>query len=63
MGRYELVPCFFRSQNIVNVENVIAIFVVVSIVLRSFAGLGEDAAGVARGFVFEIGIANTVGRR
>lgn len=52
-----LVPRLFRSQYVVDVENVIAILVVIPIVLDSFARFGEDSTRVACGLVVEAIIA------
>lgn len=49
-----------RSQDIVDVENVVAIFVVVPIILRSFARFGEHSARVSRGLILERWIADTI---
>lgn len=39
---------FFRAQNVVYVEDVVAILVVVAIVLGALAGLRQDSARVPR---------------
>ena len=56
-----LVPGLLGPQNVVDVENVIAVFVIVAIVLQALAGLGQHAAGVARRLVLEAGVADAVG--
>jgi hypothetical protein len=53
----------FGPENIVYIEDVITIFVVITIVLEAFARLGKNSARVSRRLVFEIRIANSVGSR
>ena len=55
-----LVSRLFRSQDVVDIENVIAVLVVVTVVLDSFAGLGENTARIARGLVVESAVAQLV---
>ena len=54
-------PGLLRAKDVVDVENVIAVLVIVAIVLRSLARLRQNAAGVTRRFVFEAGVADPVG--
>lgn len=49
-----------RTKDVVDVENVIAVLVVVAIVLDTFTRLGQDSTGIARRFVFEAWVANAV---
>lgn len=56
-------PCFFRAENVVYVEDVIAVLVVEAVVLEALAWLGEHSPWVARRLVFEMGVADAVGRR
>ena len=57
-----LVAGLLGAQDVVDVENVIAILVVVAIVLDSLARLGQHSARIARGLVFETRVADAVGR-
>lgn len=54
---------FFRAEDVVDVENVVAIFIIITVVLGSFARLRQHTAGVPRGFVFEARVADAVRRR
>lgn len=56
-----LVPSLVRPQYIVHIENIVAVFVVVSIVLHPLARFGQDTARIPRRLVLEIGIAYSVG--
>ena len=42
-----LVPSLLRSKNVINIQNVVAVVIVETIVLRAFARLGEDSAWVS----------------
>jgi hypothetical protein len=42
-----------RPENVIHIKYIITIFIVKSIILGTFAGFCEDAAGISRGFVFE----------
>jgi len=55
-----LVARFLRPQNVVDIEDVVAVLIVVAVVLDTFARLGEDAAWIARGLVVESAIAELV---
>jgi hypothetical protein len=48
------------TKDVVDVENVIAILVVIAIVLDTFTRLSQDSTGIARRFVFEAWVANAV---
>jgi hypothetical protein len=52
-----------RPENVIHVKYIVAVFIVKSIVLHTFAWLCEDSARISRGFVFEAGVTDTVGRR
>lgn len=54
---------FLASKNIVDVKDIIAVLVVISIILDSFAGLGQYSARVSRGLVVEARVAYAVGGR
>ncbi len=56
-----LVAGFFGAENVVDIENVIAVLVVVAIVLEALARLGQHTARIARGLVFETRVADAVG--
>jgi hypothetical protein len=56
-----LMPRLLRAENVVYIEDVIAVLVVVSIVLDSFARLGEDSTWVSGRLVVELGIAQLIG--
>jgi hypothetical protein len=53
----------FGPENVVHIEDIITIFVVITIVLKTFAGLREDSPRISRGLVLEIRVANSVGGR
>lgn len=53
-------PGFLRPQDIVDIEDIIAIFIVIPVILHTLARLRQDAAGISRRLVFEIRIANPV---
>ena len=55
--------CLLGAKYVVNIENVVAVLIVVSVVLGRLAGFGEDPAGIPRRFILEAGIADSVGRR
>lgn len=58
-----LVASFLRAQNIIHVEDIVAVFVIVAIVFYALAWLGEDTAGIARRLVFELGVTYTISGR
>jgi len=49
-----------RAQNIVDIENVVALFVVITIVLYALAWFGQHAARIPRRLVLEGWIADAV---
>ena len=53
---------FFGTKNIVDIKNVIAVLVVVTIILDTFAWLGEYSTRVSGGLVVELGIAQLIRR-
>lgn len=55
-----LVPGLFRAEDVIDVENVVAVLVVIAIVLDPLARLGQHTAGIARRLVLESGIADAV---
>ena len=58
-----LMARLFRSQYIIDVEDIITIFIVITIILDTLAWLGENSAGIPRRFIFETWVANPVRRR
>ena len=52
----------FRSQYVVDIEDVVTVLVVVAIVLDALARLSEDSAWVAGGLVVEAGVTQLVRR-
>jgi hypothetical protein len=54
------VSSLFRAQYVIDIEDIVAVFVIESVVLRSFARLGQDATRIARRLVFEAGVTNSV---
>lgn len=56
-----LVPIVLVPKYVVDIENIVTVFIVKSIVLDAFAWLCEDTSWVSRRLVFELRIANTVG--
>jgi len=54
------VPGLLRAQYVIDVEDIIAIFIVVAIILDPLAGLGQYATGISGRLVFEARIANPV---
>jgi hypothetical protein len=52
----------FRSQYVVDIEDVIAVLVVIAIVLDALARLGQDSTWVAGGLVIEAGVTQLVRR-
>lgn len=51
---------FLRSEDIIDVEDVIAVLVIIPVVLGTLARLGKNPTRVARGLVLEAGVANPV---
>jgi hypothetical protein len=57
------VPRLLGSQDVIDVEDVVAVFIVISVILDTLARLGEDSARVTSSLVVEAVIAQLVGRR
>lgn len=55
-----LVPGFLRTQYVIDIENVVAVLVVVTVIFQSLAGLRKDTTWVSRRLVFEARVANTI---
>lgn len=51
------------SEDVIDVENIITILIVISIIFNAFARLGQDAAWIPRRLVVEARIANAIGCR
>ena len=51
---------FVRAKPVVDVEDIVVIFVVVAVVVRGFARLCQHAAGVERRFVLELWVAYAI---
>lgn len=58
-----LVICFFTPKNIVNIKNIIAIIIIVSVIFRAFTRLRQYPARVTGRLVFKTGVAYSVGGR
>jgi hypothetical protein len=52
---------FFTSKDIVDIEDIVAIFVVIPIILDSLAWLCQHTSGVPRGLVVKSGVADSIG--
>jgi hypothetical protein len=57
---YALVASFLGAQNVIHVEDIIAILVIVAIVFGALARLCEDSAGVPRRLVLEARVADAI---
>lgn len=53
----------FRSKNVVDVEDIVTVFVVIAIVLGALAGLGQDSARIARRLIFEARVTDAISGR
>lgn len=53
-------PSLFGPQNVVDVEDIIAVLIVVAIILHTLAWLREDAARVPRRLILESWVADAV---
>jgi hypothetical protein len=51
-----------RPENVINIEDIIAIFVVEAIILCALARFRKYSARISRRFVFEARVANSVRR-
>jgi len=54
--------CLLRPEDIVDVENVVAVLIVITIILNTLARLRENTARIAGRLVFEVRIAYSVSR-
>jgi hypothetical protein len=54
---------FFLAQNIIDIEDVVALFIVIAIILDPLARLGQNPPRILRGLILEIGVADTVSPR
>lgn len=54
---------FLVPEDVVDVENVITVLVVVSVVFGTLAWFRQDPTGVPRRFIFEYRVADSVGCR
>lgn len=55
-----LVASFLGAQNVIHVEDIIAVFIVVAIVLGALAGLCQDSARVPRRLVLEARVTDAI---
>jgi hypothetical protein len=51
-----------RSENVIHVKYIIAVLVVETIILSSFAWLSQDSARITGRFVFEARVADAIRR-
>jgi hypothetical protein len=49
-----------RPENVIYIKYIVAVLIVESIILDTFARFCEDSSRVSRGFIFEAWIANTI---
>jgi hypothetical protein len=57
-----LVTGLLAAQYVVDVQDVVTLLIIVTVVLDAFAGFGKDAARVPGGFVLEVWIAYSICR-
>lgn len=43
-----LVPCLLRPKDVIDVENIVAVLIIITVVLATLARLGEDSSWVPR---------------
>lgn len=55
-----LMCCLFVAQYVVDIQNVVGIIIVISVVLDTFTRLGEDTARVTRGLVLKVRVTDPV---
>jgi hypothetical protein len=55
-----LVASFLGAQNVIHVEDIIAVLVVIAIVFGALAGLCQDSARVPRRLVLEARVADAI---
>lgn len=53
-------PSLLGAEDVVYIENVIAVFIVEAIILCALAWLREHSAGIARRLIFEVWIAYAI---
>ena len=51
------------TQYVVNIKDIIAILVVITIILHTLARLGQHATWVSRGLIVEVRVADAIRRR
>ena len=54
---------FLAPEDVVHVEDVIAVLVIIPIVFATLAGFGQNAPGVPRRLVIESGVTYAIGGR
>jgi hypothetical protein len=59
---HSLVP-FIRAETIVDIEDIIALLVIVAVVVGRLARLGEDTSGIERQLISKTGVDEVVGGR
>lgn len=57
-----LVTCLFRAENVIDVEDIIAVLVIEAVILDAFARFGQNSTRIARRLVFEVGVTYPVCR-
>jgi len=50
-----------RPENVIHIKYIVTVLIIKSIILHTLTRLCEDSARISRRFVFETGIADTVG--
>lgn len=61
VGSDLLMTSLLRAQDIIYIEDVIAVLVVIAVILYSLARLGKNAPRIPRRLVLEAGVAYSVG--
>lgn len=51
------------TQDVIDIENIIAILVIIAIILHTLAWFGQHATRVSRGLVVEVRVADAIRRR
>lgn len=54
---------FFGPQNVIDIQNIVTIFIVVAIILDPFARFCKHPPRVPGRFIFKVGIAEAVSNR
>lgn len=52
--------CFFGSQYVVHVKNIVTVLVVIAVILDSFTWLRQDSARISRSLVFKVRVADAI---